>query len=1385
MPSNEEIRRAMVQQGYDPAEIDRMLYGGPVGDALAPVEDGNVSRREIVGHGGARLEIDGLRKEGFDAMADSIDQADMATFLESFAGTPEQLEQILGSIRTDYAESRFDVAASMTQALSDVRSARDQSGLSKFVAGLLGSDVAQLAIGGAEVLGRPQQTLYGLLSGEGTAAFQRLVPKVVLYDDSEGGLVETTPSQAVWNALTSGRDEWDVNMDAVRQANMEYADKSLLEFQDVVDSWIGEETADEIYHSLHEQGAFGKVKMAGLATGMAAAEIFLDPLIILDGVAVKGVQAARTLGTTAQQARATAKYARQTNRLTDLTEAAGKAETHLKAMHQQHQIERNPTSMARLAQAERNYAERVDALLAQQTPGDFERVYTGPVRGNPEVLATREVMHLPFEIVAESPTRFNTVERAARVVDEIDDLLERSKQDLAKLQAPDSPATAEQVRAFEKEIDRLARTRQRTITDPESIPDVIPFEGTFLRTRTVDEINAIRKADRMASLDRPTVDMQPRPEEAMQTSLLDDAPMAARLAEGPDDAEYAAEGLARLVDGADADEIGVPSTLTPEYSAKSDGRQILNVNEGLVDLDKAQITLREMRDKATRDQHKVYDKALREMKSAQRKGEDVKFDESWLPAPRKNIEDAMWDSWKAEYGASFGDRIAQSMAPGSWRLKFNAPLRKPFMFLREPMRVLEEMDPGVSWPVLRNAMNNAEAENSRLMAVFDDAFQQYGAITKQEATAAHRVSVTDPKAYRKVNKDASAELFDLMEIPRNTEMWDEALNALTPQQRKAVLTIREELDRIAEKLGFTGTDRFVEGYMPHAFDDNWFTKGGMPPEMRGLSRNGNIFLAHMLRRNGEDGFIKDAVGLLDLYARGVSRKLYMEPALETFTRRATEISRQRGNSWYRSYADLTLSQLKGEPSLAGRLLDHVGGSLAVSTGKHYVPGQISRRLMMVPSLTYAAVLGANRRYPVMAISTALATTGAKYGMFRTLKGMFQMATPEGQALWRAAGGGDQWKRIFEHAGDLERNIDRFTETMSGIRVLTPSIRDSENFIRGMTFFASVDEQLTAAGFRTWADAKNANFESKILFDAMRSTEEVNHFFGVGAKPPIFSKISKSGSAAATQFLSFGPKQTEMLLQLAGENPGNLVRYMMLSGWMTRIAAQDMGLDLSDYLGVGYLRNQGTRDLTTPAVEFIGNSVGMAARTLDFMNGNATEDELDKSINTWIKSGENMIPLMNAARSVAKSVEAGVTGEQAIPGQGRPRPVDFTITGEGKGKRGELLGSVLGIRTVKERAAQESRRQVRNLLGKVTHERRVLVERAFRMSKDGDSAGFNQQVQRLAELGVPFGDVADGVRTRHEIQTLYWHHQILKRNPKISHRILPILEGYGILGDDNE
>ena len=1372
----------------DPTEAreraDRIVFGGITPDPfnIAQPDAGKAITMSV-----ADAALEQTRLEAGDKYADQFDKRDVASWLAAAKDTPQAFAKATLELREAYAETRFDVSVNIAQGIGDLTDGKSDNPFLNILQSVMGSNEAAGFVGTIEALGRPQQALYGLLSGEGEAAFQRLVPKVIIHDPSDGGEISTSPIEEVWDALWDfNGDNYEHHMDKIQQANREYASTNVLEMQDVMDAWDGEETMDELYYSMSQRGIIGKIEMANMAVGQALGEIFVDPLIVFDGIGVAMTKGARAVGTTVQKAASAAKYARKTDRLVDLQDAASAAKRHLRAAKEQHEIERSVESLKRVDQAERNMAERVDAVLAQRRADDggFDRVYMGPERGSPHVINTRETMDIPFQITPESATRGNVVRRARRVVSDLDDHIKLLEDDLTQLKSAGSPATSEQVGRMTKEIRKLEKAKQRAIVDPDNIPDIIEFESTFLRTRTADEIREIRDYDRMAAAWRSSEFYQPRPASVMEGSLADDPQIARRVAGGADDAEYASENLARLADGADPEDLYMPSALVPEYSAATAGQQILNVNDGLIDLRAVSKRLEALKAQATKGQGKVYDKAIRDAKKAIKDGEAVPFDENWLPAARKNIEDEMFDSWKRGYVGEFRDKVAQAFNPGAWRVPMSANMRRNLMFAREPMRVMGEMDPK-GWQALRNSTRNMEAEYARLSSSFDDSLQKLGGLKVVEPSGVRKGLQTDPPVRRYTNPERMEEIADMLEVPRGTKEWDDMLDGMTDEEVGALLNIRKEFDEYADKFGLTGTDKFVEGYMPHGFDPQWYKNGRMPPDQKGMARNGHVFAGFLMKRTGQEGYIKDAGAMLDLYARGVTRKMYLEPALDTIKKTAMDLSKQRGNAWYAAYTYDMLAQYKGEPSRFGKMLDSTANALSVSTGKEYRPGTWSRRLMAVPAFTYAAVLGANRRYPVMAVATALATTSARYGMFRTMKGMFMSATPEGQLIFKGAQGEKMWNQIFEGADKLDGFMREYTAAASGARLLTPSIQDSENFIRGMTFWASIDESLTKMGFSTLEDASKARFEAKILADAMRSSEEVNHFFGIGAKPPILSRVSKSGSAAATQFLSFGPKQTETLAQLMGENPGFLGRYLMISGWMTRVAAQDMGLDLSDYLGMGYARTAGTRDMTTPAVELLWNTVKMTGTLADFVKGSSTHEDMQKVTDNWIKSIEAVVPALNAMRSIAKSSEAIETGQQIVPGQGRPRPVDMTLTGQGKGERGELTAILTGLRSEKERRAQEARGEIRRLESEVKLGRKAAAEHAFRAMKDGDTSEFNKQVARLVKMGVPLGDVSNSVALRKQVEILHWHYQEMAENPALAHKKYEILERNKIIGGGDE
>lgn len=942
------------------------------------------------------------------------------------------------------------------------------------------------------------------------------------------------------------------------------------------------------------------------------------------------------------------------------------------------------------------------------------------------------------------------------------------------------------------------------------VPRLVEFTHNYKRARTVDELYYAQMQDRLDTAARPHTHYTPYVADSKQLSLFDPAEIEMRAVHGADAAEYAGQGLARLADGATIDDITLPLVSSPNYRAMTGGRILPGVtNQGWIDPDhvrgsmekaaknlktKTALTIKDSggveRHTTPRTSNMVLlaiEKFVDDMKKAPVGDKNnIKFDDSWLPAPPKSNQGLMESGWYDAYGKTFFDRISPGLY-GTWQVPVPSLVRSGLMFIREPMRVMESVDRGKSWNILRGAMYNTEAETSRLKTVFSQALEDFGAIKTMEPPRVRKILETDPPRTKTKYASEDEQLFEILDTARGTDEYAELTANLTEKQLAAVSAIRNELDLLASRLGITGTDKFIDGYVPHCFDADWFSKGGAPPEFQGLSRNGNVFLAHLLKRDGGEGYKRSAIDALDIYSRGVARKLHMEPGMKAIKARADYIAATTNNHAYAAYVDLLMSQLKGEPSIVGRFVDHVIGGIRRTSGKPYQPGAAGRTLMGVTSLVYSSLLTGNRRYPIMNLATNIATSGAEFGLFRSIRGMLTYATPEGQRIFREVGGDKMFLKIFED----DSPMSRLARAATGARVGSPSIQDTEMFIRGTTFWASIDLSLNKLGYKSIIEAHQDGMANKIMFDALRRTEEVNHFFGLAAKPPAFARFSKSISATATQFQSFGPKQLEQLVSMAGDNPGKIGSYLMLSGWLSRVAATELGIDIQDYTGFGFTADWGTREYTSPGVEALARgAVAMANLTrLGFFEGDPVETQ--KSIDDFGKSLENLISLANAARSHAKTVEAMDTGRVGIPGVGESRPVDMEIaniagveipynTGP-KGQRGEGVAFMLGARSMEQRRHEDARKEISSALRTATMERMALIEKAYQALRNNDYEGMQAQLQRMVDMGIVMGDITDPVVARKETETLYWYYLRLKNNPGAINQIAPILQEHGIIG----
>jgi ribosomal protein S6E (S10) len=990
-----------------------------------------------------------------------------------------------------------------------------------------------------------------------------------------------------------------------------------------------------------------------------------------------------------------------------------------------------------------------------------------------------------------------SMEKYKSVLDEVNRKLLQlvDERDVLERAGHDVKLNNKTIASMEKYRDRLEAN------GVEELLNYPRFKRRWQRTKTVDEVHAERQQERIDMANMQSSHVQPRvhplvDEKAPLPELWD------RVAGGADDAEAAGEGLARMAGGADPSDIRMHLNNVPERTAMTSGRIVPGTRENAIDMDKVGAYLKAIKDRAKLRQLSLaeydpevaaLDKAYRRAMSKYADGK-VPFDKSWLPAPRKTAGELAEELWNDTYRVNYYDRIADGLYPNTWALKMPALLRTPWMYNREPMRVMNAVDPG-GWQILRGAMLNQENEMLLMNARFNDAFMDFGAITVKKPSTIRKALQTNAKEKIVVDKKKSRLLAEFLEVSPidDPRKYDELMRELSPKQLVAAAKIRADLNQISRRFGFTGGELFERDYLPHVWDEGLFATGNTPPHLFGMSKNANLFMAHMLKRSGKEGYTKDAVAALEVYTRSAARKMHMEPALQRIRQRAVAIAsdpnRQR-DAFYLPYVDQMIAALRGDSSHLGALVDQLMEGASKSTGiGAYQRGGVSRSVMSVGGLMYTSLLAGNRRYPVMSVATGLATTGAQYGLFRTTKGMFQMATPEGQLIFKSMGGHKTWGRIFEtdKSGGLKL-LNKFTHGAADVHLASPSIQSTENFIRGMTFWASIDNHLRKMGYRTMQEAVQDGMANKIMFDSLIETEAVNHFFGIASKPPWMTRTSKSGAAIATQFLSFTPKQAEQLLSMAGDNPGKIAQFMMLSGWIARVGREELGVELSEYVGLESIALD-SRKMVSPGIDALRKAINYQTEFTAVMEGHGNVEDCTRAGEEMLASLEVLVPLLNRARETADAAHATATGELWRPGQGKVRDLELHYMSIGgmevpilgpHGDRGEAVALAMGIRSSAAAAHAEARKEANRQIGMLAVEKMELVDRALKAAKSKDWAKFDEQVDLMTEAGWPVPDVADRAVQQQSLEALSWHITMLRRHPEMAHKIIPILMRFGII-----
>ena len=798
---------------------------------------------------------------------------------------------------------------------------------------------------------------------------------------------------------------------------------------------------------------------------------------------------------------------------------------------------------------------------------------------------------------------------------------------------------------------------------------------------------------------------------------------------------------------------------------------------------------------------KVYNKELSEAKVFAKVLKDKglskaskKYDDIWLPPAQKGImqDPARYNKWLAVAG----DRAMRSLYPGGLGLNQLADTRAGQIFapLREPQRFFDQYSPG-SWDRIRSSYLRYHRESR---AFYDDVVEQ----GLDAGLLIPKTGKFDPSkdfSPFTIDKVKNELLFDLLDTHVGTPEFAEFAKFADPKLMKMHDHIRKVMDHASDLQGLSDTPKHLLGYMRHVFDRSQFAGGARPLEYIGLPAQAEVFASHLLTRTGNQVHSRDAMLVLDLYGRAMNRKLIIEPMYDDIIRTGSEMMKKHNNPMFQTYANDFVAQLRGTPSSWGLRIDEtIGGALNSKGVTMWTPGALDRALIGLSGAMWAGALPGNPRYPLMQIATGIATTSSRFGLFRTSKALWQMGTKEGQAINKEIGTYDQFLSIFET--QFGRKWSEFMTKRAYL--ITPvgpiSIAQTEEFIRGTTALAAVDMHMTKLGIATWAEARELGLANRIAFEALRSSEEVNHMFGaLGRAPWAGRTISNGAAVSATQFLSFIPKQTEELVSQFNRDPGLIAKYLGISGWMSRIAAQEMGIDITNYVGLGYLP-EGGDELTSPtfdvflrSLDFLyeatpaGTKQGRADATVKLLDGLDGMIPMIVAFEAAGKASERVLTGKHITRrgDLARTLEFGEFKEGNRSADAFARGIDPAQTGEVSslpGVGGDLLPSVLGLQSIRDnlfrRGQQAARRENERFLADMF---RTVRDFANAIDEGNIAAADELEKTLLNDFGQVL--ISDGAMERAiEAKEIAYTIRMLQQQPKqVQARMIKIIKQFGL------
>lgn len=1028
----------------------------------------------------------------------------------------------------------------------------------------------------------------------------------------------------------------------------------------------------------------GKALMGGMAIMGAGIDMLEDPLLFAGELAPGLVNAGRKALAASSRARVTGAVARHTGSIDDTLRALDDATSWVEAAKKKLASNNTEDAQKQLAQANDNLVRlqaqyetfrqgAAEAMLVtdlpQANPALVARIGRTYLEANPEH-AAEATETLLRNLQREADARVSIVERRLKSLQEGDDpqffqqQLDLSKKEQAAIRETtewfmskaERPEQARLSQAFEEAIALDKPYQPESIVFPDERDMVLAFDqpevvsheilrnirrgvaakapeeelmqwevtyrmlqdGTLTPRQAMNRVTGL-SGDDLIKLDirSSRLSAQKNLPHTLDEVTLEDAPATIwnRATAGPDAGEQAGNAAMRLSGGGDMDDVYIRSMTVDTYLNSFGQRP-----RSLLGMD---------------DAPNVY-----------------LGDEAF----KTNVEAAEWQQSLWEKAS---DVFAKGLYPKSFHLRPMALLSH----FREVAWALESVNPRLMRRV-ENALRAQEFEMQRMLGLFNAEFKALGLVDEAG----------------KINEELAQHYGRILNYTPDSREYMQALADMQPYELRSMRRIREAFDFLADKQGLRNTDRRLTGYITHALDDADFPAGTLDPVWQGIPADEAIFQPWLEWRNVDPEHLAiDLVTATDRYLRAATKKIHIEPLLKDLRlagARAGAVDPKL--AWFSTYTNHLIDVLKGRPSVLGSFVDNAvanqgawrrGAQLLDEMADEPVAG-VADEIRPLPkdqapistrtrekvhgavygasTLAYMGALTGNRRYFPMAVATGLATSGARYGMWRTAEGIVSLARPEVRRLAEAAGVRNHLSHLLDPLTDADaaKTIQRLSERLSSMHLGTPSLQFSENVIRGWSFHAALSELMTRTGFRTVEDVQRAGLLNSYLSEAAFATQNINHRFGMLGRPPMLRRLTESGTTAATQFLTFPYKQLETLAWMTRENPGYIARYMAFSGAISRLGSS-MGVDLGQYVSIPGVSDFDTKSIMT---ETLGSWVNLASETSRVLNREGDPQDLMVAARRVGEQATNLIPLANAMESWYRDISRLQTGEERRPGE---------------------------------------------------------------------------------------------------------------------------------------